>query len=98
MIDLLLLLLFNALYIVGVFIATGNDMILERPARWIERYVREPYTKPMFNCPACMASLHSIIPYWYYHDLTVETVIVYIIYVPALATLSTLIANKAVTE
>jgi len=94
MIDILLLMLFNALYIVGFYLACGNDMIFDRPARWIEMRIPYDLTKPLFNCPTCMASIHSIVPFWISYDVSIETVITYLIYVGGLATVSTLIVNK----
>lgn len=88
------LLLFNALYIVGFHLATGEEMILNKPALWIEQKIPYWMTKPLFNCPTCMASVHSIIPYWYGQSFTMEAVIVYIGYVCALAGLSTILARQ----
>lgn len=94
MIDLIVLLVVNALYCVGVWLATGEDMILERPELWLSERVPEFWLKPVFGCPTCMASLHSILPFWLYSPFTVESVLLYIIYVPALATLNSLIAQR----
>lgn len=94
MIDILLLMLFNALYIVGFYMACGNDMIFDRPARWIEMRIPYDLTKPLFNCPTCMATVHSILPFWLSYEISIETVLTYIIYVFALSTVSTLIVNK----
>lgn len=95
MIDFVLLLLINALAIVGIYLATGEDMILSRPAMWLEYRLPEYWLKPVFGCPTCMASLHSILPYWLTHDLTTYNVLLYLIYVPALATVATIITKKA---
>lgn len=94
MIDLIVLLIVNSLYCVGLWLATGEDMILERPAMWLSERVPEFWLKPVFGCPTCMASLHSILPFWLYSPFTVESVLLYIIYVPALATLNSLIAQR----
>lgn len=93
MIDYGMILLINALYIVGVYLAFGNDMILEPVGNWLEERIPYNLTKPLFNCPTCMASLHSWV-YWMFNDFTELSVVFYIIYIPALATVSTLIANK----
>ena len=94
MIDILLLMLFNALYIVGFYLACGNDMVFDRPARWIEKHIKYWMTMPIFNCPTCMASLHSIVPYWMSYEVCQDSVLIYVIYVFALSTVATLIANK----
>lgn len=88
------LLIINALFIVGLHLATGEEMIFNRPALWIERHVPYWATKPMFNCPTCMASLHSILFYWYTNpEFTLFNIGCYIIYVFALAGLSTILAR-----
>lgn len=94
MIDLLLLLIFNALIIAGLWLSTGQDMIFERPARWLEERVPEWWLKPLFGCPTCMASVHSILPYWLSHDYSTEALIIYLLYIPALAALATFVTNK----
>jgi len=98
MIDLLILMLFNALMIVGIYLSTGNDMIFERPARWIEGNINYTLTKPLFNCPTCMASVHSVLPYWYMTQYNTDALIIYLMYIPALAAMSTYIANLIITE
>ena len=97
MIDLLLLMLFNAFLINGIYLSTGQDMVFERPARWIEGKVKYWVTKPLFNCPTCMASVHSILPYWYLHEFSQDSMVMYILYVPSLAFLSTYL-NRLIEE
>jgi len=95
MIDLIILLVINSLYCVGVWLATGEDMIFEKPALWLSERVPEFWLKPIFGCPTCMASLHSILPFWWmFHTVNTQTVLLYIIYIPALATLNSLIAQR----
>lgn len=89
MIDLILLLLFNACAIIGIHLAFGEDMIFERLGHWIESKIPYDLTKPLFNCPTCMASVHSILPYWLTHDFNTESLLWYLIYVPALAYVAT---------
>ena len=91
MIELIIL---NALYIVGFHLATGEDMILNKPALWIEQRIPYWLTKPLFNCPTCMASVHSIVPYFYINDLTTQNLLIYPFYVCALAGLSTILARQ----
>lgn len=89
---------FNALFIVGLHLSTGNDMLLEKPARWIDKRIPYWWTKPLFNCPTCMASVHSILPYWYLHDFNTESMVMYILYVPSLSALATYFTSKIVEE
>lgn len=98
MIDFILLLFINALAIVGIFLSFGKNMIFERVGIWIEKRVPEELTFPFYNCPTCMASIHSIIPYWYFHDMTTDNLLMYIIYVPALSTVATWMAKMIEKE
>lgn len=95
MTNLIILLFINSLYCVGLWISTGEDMIFERPALWLSQRVPEFWLKPLFGCPTCMASVHSILPFWLFNPMEgYETVLLYIIYIPALATLNSIIASK----
>lgn len=98
MIDLITLLLINALAIVGIYLSFGREMIFEGLGRWIEKHIPYKFTKPLFNCPTCMASVHSIFPYWLGCELDLHNFLSYLIYVPALAGLSTWLSNQIVKE
>ena len=98
MIDFILLLFINALAIVGIFLAFGKEMIFESVGIWVEKRVNYSLTYPFYNCPTCMASIHSIIPYWYFHDMTTDNLLMYIIYVPALSTVATWMAKMIEKE
>ncbi len=98
MIDILLLMIVNALAIIGIYLAFGKEMIFERVGLFIEKKVHYNFTKPFFNCPTCMASVHSVIPFWMTYEISEATILLYIIYVPALSALSTWMANKIVEE
>lgn len=87
------LLIINSLYIVGLHLATGDEMIFSKPALWIETKIPYWMTKPLFNCTTCMASVHSIIPFWYMHDPNPLNCGYYVLYVFALAGLSTILAR-----
>lgn len=88
MIDILVILLLNAFLIAGLHIACWEGMIfgfidnIGLPA-WI--------AKPLYDCPTCMASIHStytyaILVYWL--GLPVWG---WLLYVPTLAGISTLV-------
>ena len=98
MIDLLLLMLINALAIIGIYLSFGEGMIFRGLGLWIEKKIHYDLTKPLFNCPTCMASIHSIIPYLYFHDMTTDNLLMYIIYVPALSTVATWMAKMIEKE
>jgi hypothetical protein len=94
MIDLILLMLINSLAIVGIYLSFGKEMIFFRLGLWVEKNIHYDLTKPLFNCPTCMASVHSVIPFWMTYELSYQTVLLYIIYVPALSAISTLVAKQ----
>lgn len=94
MIDLIILLVINSLYSVGIWLATGEDMIFEKPALWLSERVPEFWLKPVFGCPTCMASLHSILPFWLFSPMSSHSALLYLIYIPALATLNSLVAQR----
>lgn len=68
MIELLIALLINSLYICGLHIATSEGYILSAVnnialPQWVKN--------PLFACVTCMASLHSI-PFFIYFDYSLE--------------------------
>lgn len=54
-----LLLLFNAFAITGFAYATLPEMVLEKLRTWGEKHLPWYLQKPLYDCPGCMASLHS---------------------------------------
>lgn len=58
MISILLILIFNSLYIFGIWYSTGNEMILE-PLKNKLDVLPEYIKKPLYDCPICMSSMHS---------------------------------------
>lgn len=98
MIDLLLLMLINALAIIGIYLSFGEGMIFRGLGLWIEKKIHYDLTKPLFNCPTCMASIHSILPYWCSYDFNAHNVVIYVFYVAGLSALSTFIANNSIKE
>lgn len=92
------LLLINAFAIIGIYLACGDEMIFDKAARWIEMRIPYYWTKALFNCPTCMASVHSVFPYWLTHDLTWVNVGWYLVYIPALAGIATWIGNNVIDE
>lgn len=57
MIELLLHILLTATAILGLHVATWDDMILNKPASWCNANLPYLLNKPLFNCPTCMASI-----------------------------------------
>lgn len=108
-IDVLVLLLFNSLLIIGLHRAsvyyTGEDgSILEdtKGSLWrVRRYCLgrfgDFWSKPLITCPPCMASLHSTYVFWmwaYFSGVSVYVAILYFMYIPALSGLTYIVNNK----
>lgn len=90
MLHLILLLILNSFFIVGFHLTTREgeinqwvDNLLWKAPEWIK--------KPLYDCPTCCASVHSTYIYWYNYECNKENILVYIVYVFALAALNTLI-------
>ena len=60
-------LIINALVIVGVWEATSPDKVLGPMAKKVEGIVGETLSKPLFNCPTCMASFWGLAYYFLGH-------------------------------
>lgn len=84
----------NALAIIGLHLATGDEMILDKPARYLE--VKLPYwmTKPLFNCPTCMASVWGTVYYIAFQPSNILHYPVYILGLAAIATFMTSLLPK----
>ena len=105
MTELLLLLLFNSLYIFGFASATQygetvdktpdpNDKELLWFIRWHLRNAPKYIQKPIFGCVVCMASVHSWVYILFYPELTLLNVATYIIYIFALSGFNQLVNDK----
>jgi len=94
-IDILLLLIANSLYIFGIYTATDYRIDTEgRPcdkmALWwlsyyTERAIGPWWSKPLFLCPACMASVHGT---YFYFIFSEKNILIYPFYVVILAGLN----------
>ena len=100
LIKLLALIVFNALVIIGVHRAADLDggMILSRLHQMVRSVVGEFFTKPVFGCPTCMASVHSIYVFWpvmlYTFGFGWWEVYLYVLYIPALGGASTYLNER----
>lgn len=91
MIDQLAFLLFNSLYIIGFYLAIQPGMLLE----WVTKYgvkLGRPF-EPIGGCVTCMASLHSW-PFLLTYGITWQ----WLIYVPALAAVNTIIYRHTLAD
>lgn len=86
---MILHLLINALAIIGLHVATWNEMIFARPAAWLENRLPYWYTKPLFNCPTCMASVWGTTYFAIYKPAGWLHYPVYILALAAIATFLT---------
>lgn len=96
------LLVVNGFSIVGFYLAAQEGMVLGFIRKYLDKYLSEKWRMPVYDCPTCMASLHSIYFYWGayllltsfgYHINIYVALLVYPAYITALAAISTIIYN-----
>lgn len=68
-----------------------SKMVLYRFRLWSLQSFGEFWSKPLFTCPPCMASVHSTYFYWMLMPPTQESLVVYPLYVLGLSGLVALI-------
>lgn len=97
MTDLLLLLAFNILVILGIVQTIDSEMIFEQPADWVRERVTPWITKPVFDCVYCMSSLWGTIVFWVWmKEFTADNLTVWPFYLLALCGLSKLVMDNLV--
>jgi hypothetical protein len=69
-------------------------MFFWRIAFYGNKILGEFWSKPFYNCITCMASVHSVYVYWFFYDFSIHNALVYLLYIPMLAGINTIIANK----
>ena len=103
MIELLTLLIFNSLLIVGIYNATDYELDVDlKPTNknilwWVKWYTRKLpfwFTDPLHGCIMCMASVHGFYLFWIFNSATLSNIPIYIIYTFALSGLNSLIYGK----
>ena len=105
MIEILLLLLFNSLYIFGFASATDYGETVDKTPDpddrellwWIRWYLRNApkwIQKPVFGCVVCMASVHSWPFLLFNHELTLLNGATYIIYIFALSGFNAIVNDR----
>jgi hypothetical protein len=60
-----LVLVLNSLGCLGVHCLTREGMLFEQAANYIRLYVGEFWSKPLFDCPPCMASVWGLLGWFY---------------------------------
>jgi hypothetical protein len=100
MLELLVLLIFNSLLIVGIYSITQDGMIFHFARKLFikssdddfdEEYYVPWLFKPLIGCPTCMSSVHSTYFYWFFQEWTLQNLYIYPLYVLALAGLNALL-------
>lgn len=64
--QLFLVLAINSLICLGVHVVTRDGMLFGHVADYIRHYIGEFPSKPLFDCPPCMASVWGIIGWFYF--------------------------------
>ncbi len=72
----------------GGIATRGHIVPGSKMALWWLRYYGDKYlpwyiTKPLYDCPLCMGGLHSIYPYFITYGFSMESLIQWTIYFPA---------------
>ena len=101
--NIILLLIFNCLYIFGFHKATQyNDVNGKADPNdrevlwWLRYYLRNApngLKKPLFGCVVCMASIHSWV-FWVFNEFNLTSLCIYIIYIFALSGLNSFVNDR----
>jgi len=93
----------NGLSIVGLFLSMQEGMLLGFIRKYGDRVLSEKWRMPFYDCPTCMASVHSTYFYWGAYLLLTSfdyniniwvALLVYPAYITALAAMATIIYNN----
>ena len=94
MIDFILLLIFGACWTWGVFTLFHEGYVLEKIGNKLRKYEYDHaksktslnyswkgtwYSKPLFDCPPCMASVHGFLISAFYYDWHIPQIPVFMI-------------------
>lgn len=96
--------LLNSLYINGLFLVTNYYEVDRKPIKegrmllWRLRYytvklLGDFYSKPVIGCVTCMASLHSVLPFHYIHQVTGVSWFLFPFYALIVAAINQIIYN-----
>lgn len=70
--NILIEILILALFCNGLYIASEDHMILERPNRWMEKSLPLWIYKPVLGCIYCMASIWGVVVYFVVNGTTTD--------------------------
>ena len=68
-----------------------SRMILYRLRLWSLKHIGEFWSKPLFTCPPCMASVHSTYIYWFAMPFNIQSLAIWPFYILMLSGLVSLI-------
>jgi len=68
-----------------------HKMILWWVKYWGDKYINEFWSKSLYDCVVCMASVHSLYVYWYFYSFDLEALMIYPFYILALAGLNSIL-------
>lgn len=71
----------------------SSKMVLYRFRLWSLQSLGEYWSKPLFTCPPCMASVHSLYVYWLVMPFTTGCLLFYPLYILFLSGLVALIQS-----
>lgn len=105
MTEILLLLIFNSLYIFGFSTATDYGLDVDKQpdrndreilwfVKWYLKNAPKWVQKPIFGCVVCMASVHSWPYLLFNHELTLLNAATYIIYIFALSGFNAIVNDR----
>ena len=99
MIETIILLIFNSLFIVGLYKSMDyeideNGKPCNRMILWFiphyTKWLPEVIQTPLYNCIKCMASIHGFYIFWYFYPFELKFVLLYIFYTFALTGLNSI--------
>jgi hypothetical protein len=81
----------NSLVVLGFFWASEEQMLLS-----FLRKIKLPYSirKPLYDCPTCMSSFHSVLPFWLVMPFEWQSLAIYPFYILIVAAITTIIKAK----
>ena len=75
-----------------------TKMILWRVKYYSEKWLGDFWSKPVYSCPTCMASLHGLVPFIFTetirHNLNMESILHWAFYTLVLSGLTTFINER----
>lgn len=77
-----------------VYKGISDKMIFWKLRFWSIKFLGEFWSKPLFTCPTCMASVHSTYVFWSFMPWTMASLCVYPLYILMLSGMVTYINSR----